>query len=84
MLMNLQGDLRPGGHEQNSRGFHLTMEKVLRNIMQGSVPSDTKEETTYSGVRAGNVGALITVKTFGSTDHKERDGGDIPGLTGTL
>jgi hypothetical protein len=43
--------------------FHLTMENKLRDIVQGSAPSEMKEETTYSAVRAGNVGALTTLGT---------------------
>jgi hypothetical protein len=47
--------------------------------MEGSAPSYTKEETTNNRLRAINVGALTTLRTFARTD-KKKDDGDKPGL----
>jgi hypothetical protein len=39
--------------------------------VEGSAPSETKEETTHR-VGAGGVGALTTLETFTLTDQKSR------------
>jgi hypothetical protein len=39
--------------------------------MLGSIPSETKEETTNNRLRAMDVGALITLRTFACTKQKE-------------
>jgi hypothetical protein len=46
------------------------MENKLRDIVQGSAPSEMKEETTYSAVRAGNVGTLTTLGTGCTSQRK--------------
>jgi hypothetical protein len=57
------------------------------DIVEGLAHSETEEEPTcsFSVRRAGNVGALATLGSFGPTVQKEkRDDRCAPGQTGTL
>jgi hypothetical protein len=49
----------------------LAAESERLDIMEGWVPSETKEETAH-GVRAGDVGAPATLGTFAPLYRKSR------------
>jgi hypothetical protein len=41
------------------------------DVVEGSAPSKTREETTNNSLRAINVGALTILETFGSTSRRK-------------
>jgi hypothetical protein len=47
------------------------VENECQDIVEGSAPSETKEEMAHR-VRAGDLGALITLGSFACTEHKRR------------
>jgi hypothetical protein len=59
----LQGDPRAGDCEMSSRDFQRIQESEGLNIVEGSTPSKTVNETA-NRVEAGNVGALATLGSF--------------------
>jgi hypothetical protein len=51
-------------------GSSVSIRKIeCQDIMEGSAPSETKEETTNDSLRAIKVGALTTLGTFGCTNR---------------
>jgi uncharacterized cupin superfamily protein len=66
---DLQEDRRAGGCKANSRDFHYTAENECQDILEGSAPSETKEESAHR-VRAGDVGATTTLGSFACTEQK--------------
>jgi hypothetical protein len=65
-----QKGFQTGGREMSSRVLHWVAENEWLDIVEGSAPSKTKEVTT-SSLRAMDVGALMTVRTFACTDQKK-------------
>jgi hypothetical protein len=49
-------DLRAGCLKANSWDFHYTSENVCQDIVEGSAPSETKEETTSDRLRVMDEG----------------------------
>jgi hypothetical protein len=65
----------------SSRVFHWVAENELLGIVEGSDPSEIKEEAAHFA-RAGNQGAQTTLGSVTHIDQK-KDDGSKPGLTGT-
>jgi hypothetical protein len=66
----------------SSRDFYRASKNEWLDIVEGSAPSETKEEPARR-VRAGDVGAPATLGSFAHIDRK-KDGGSISGPTGIL
>jgi hypothetical protein len=68
---NLQEDRRTSGCKANSRDYHYAPKYECQDIVEGSAPSDTKEETA-NNVRAGDVGTPSLLGSFALTYLKSR------------
>jgi hypothetical protein len=66
---DLPEDRRAEDREVNSLNFHYTAESECQDIVEGSAPSETKEEVTNCRLRAMDVEALTTLGTFALTDR---------------
>jgi hypothetical protein len=69
--LDLQEGSRTGDREANSQIFRHYSRTEGLDIMEGSVPSETKKKTAHI-VGAGNVGAPGILDSFGPTDWKYR------------
>jgi hypothetical protein len=65
MLKRPLGDPRAG---YRKRIFCHDLKNECQDIMEGSAPSETKQETTNNRLRAMDVGALSTLRTVALTD----------------
>jgi hypothetical protein len=70
MQQRHEGDCTAGDHKGNSWDFNETTENECQVIVEGSAPSETKEETAHR-VGAGDVGTLATLGSFVCTDRKK-------------
>lgn len=66
-----QTDFRTGDHEVSSWYFHQVRESERLYVVEGSAPSEIKEEIT-SSLRAIDVAASTILGTFAHTDQKRR------------
>jgi hypothetical protein len=66
---DLQEDHRVEDGKPICRNFHYTTENEFQDIVEGSVPSETEEETTNNRIWAMDLGALTTLGTFALTDR---------------
>jgi hypothetical protein len=67
----------------NSRIFHQDSKNEHHDIVEGSAPFKTKEETTNNKLEAMDVGALTILGTVALTDQKDEND-DKPGLARIL
>jgi hypothetical protein len=64
-------DHSAGGRQASSQVFHLDSKNECQAIVEESAPIQTKEETT-SSLRARDVGAPATLRSFARTDRKKK------------
>jgi hypothetical protein len=60
-----------GGREVSSRDFQRIAKNEWLDILEGSAPSETKEETTNNSLRGINIETLTRFGTFGHTNRSK-------------
>jgi hypothetical protein len=65
---DLRENHRAGDHEANNWIFCQDLKNEHQDIVEGLVPSETKEETTNNRLRAINLGELTILRTSVLTD----------------
>jgi hypothetical protein len=66
-----QAEFWAGGSEVSSWVFHQAVKNEWLDIVEGSAPSKMKGEATNNSLRAKDVGALTTFRTFPHTGWRK-------------